>query len=543
MKSKILISGIVLILLAGLCLSQNTGYRKSWALIVGINEYQSLPRLSGAVKSAKMIREKLVREFGFDPENVIELYDDQATRENILKAFDKLMDTRRVAKDDRVFIYFGGHGITRAVAGKDKGYIMPVDGVMDKYASSAISTDQLHEFQEAIPAKHVFFAMDACYSGTIFTRGIGLKGEIFTSKSEAILKFTSRKARIAITAGSKDEQVVDLSDQGISVFSFYFLKGLDGEADVDGDGIITGSELADYVSKNVRFRAPQTPQFGKLPGDEDGEFIFVKTSAKIAEQKEQPAPVIIQPGKPKEEPKPLPRVVERKPAEKEKRETVVSQTRYGNLWVYVLLGGNANFHSIKQETGFGSEEVFESTDGGGASVGAGLQYFFNENIALSVNLFLDQKYGNWKMKPFSGVISEGDVSLWVDFGPDINYDPKIAYFVVNPMFNYYFGKFYLTAGVSIGFVSESKYNFKAGYRAYDGYGNFIGAGTYEESDEIKDTQFRLGLPVGVGFDFLKFSNFKLFAEAKYDLGITQVTKNDDWKVSSFQLMLGLRMGL
>jgi hypothetical protein len=61
------------------------GYRKSWALIIGINEYQSLPRLTGAVKSAKMVREKLVREFGFDPENVIELYDDQATRENIFK--------------------------------------------------------------------------------------------------------------------------------------------------------------------------------------------------------------------------------------------------------------------------------------------------------------------------------------------------------------------------------------------------------------------------------------------------------------------------
>ncbi|CUT07419.1 Caspase domain-containing protein, partial [Candidatus Kryptonium thompsonii] len=174
MKLKNLILGfVVLMLFVSLVYSQE-GYRKSWALIIGINEYQSLPRLNGAVRSAKMIREKLVREFGFDPENVIELYDDQATRENILKAFDRLMDPRRVSKEDRIFIYFAGHGVTRQVGGKDKGYIMPVDGVMEKYASTAISTDQLHEFQEAIPAKHVFFAMDACYSGTIFTRGIGL---------------------------------------------------------------------------------------------------------------------------------------------------------------------------------------------------------------------------------------------------------------------------------------------------------------------------------------------------------------------------------
>jgi uncharacterized caspase-like protein len=117
------------------------GYRKSWALIIGINEYQSLPRLTGAVKSAKMVREKLVREFGFDPENVIELYDDQATRENILKAFDRLMDAKRVSRDDRVFVFFAGHGVTRVVGGKEKGYIMPVDGVMEKVASTAISTD------------------------------------------------------------------------------------------------------------------------------------------------------------------------------------------------------------------------------------------------------------------------------------------------------------------------------------------------------------------------------------------------------------------
>ncbi len=130
-----------------------------------------------------------------------------------LKAFDRLIDAKRVSRDDRVFVFFAGHGVTRVVGGKEKGYIMPVDGVMEKFASTAISTDQLHEFQEAIPAKHLFYVMDACYSGTIFTRGIGLRSEMFTTRAEVISKFTSRKARIAITAGSKDEQVVDLSDQ------------------------------------------------------------------------------------------------------------------------------------------------------------------------------------------------------------------------------------------------------------------------------------------------------------------------------------------
>jgi hypothetical protein len=254
-----------------------------------------------------MVREKLVREFGFDPEYVIELYDDQATRENILKAFDKLMDPRKVSPDDRVLFFFAGHGMTRTVGGKDKGYIMPVDGVVGKFASTAISTDQLHEFQEAIPAKHVFFAMDACYSGTIFTRGIGLRQPTYADISEALKRYGAKRVRVAITAGSKDEQVTDLADKGLSVFTYYFLKGLDGDADVNGDGIITSSELADYVARNVKFRAPQTPQYGRLPGDEGGEFVFMRVSTPVTAQPP------VQPARPAEIVREIPVIISSEP--------------------------------------------------------------------------------------------------------------------------------------------------------------------------------------------------------------------------------------
>ncbi|CUU00970.1 Caspase domain-containing protein, partial [Candidatus Thermokryptus mobilis] len=385
MKRLIFLS-VILLIFVGQLTSQDFGYRKSWALIIGINEYQSLPRLTGAVKSAKMVREKLVREFGFDPENVIELYDDQATRENILKAFDRLMDPRRISKDDRVFIFFAGHGVTRTIGGKEKGYIMPVDGVMEKFASTAISTDQLHEFQEAIPAKHLFYVMDACYSGTIFTRGIGLRSELFTSKAEAISKFTSRKTRVAITAGSKDEQVVDLSDQGISVFTFYFLRGLDGDADVDRDEIITSSELADYVAKNVRFRAPQNPQYGRLPGDEDGEFIFMRVIGQVQEPKPTPpTPIVV------EEPKQRPKPVQRKPAEETKKvDLMIQQPK--NAWIYAFVGGGANIHDIKEE-----DVNFTKKEGVGGFVGLGFEYIAGKNFSVGINVGIDDKAGNFKI--------------------------------------------------------------------------------------------------------------------------------------------------
>ncbi|MEN3039868.1 MAG: hypothetical protein ABDI07_12120, partial [Candidatus Kryptonium sp.] len=152
-------------------------------------------------------------------------------------------------------------------------------------------------------------------SGTIFTRGIGLREIVPTSRSEAIAQFTSRSARVAITAGGKDEQVVDLADHGISVFAFYFLRGIDGEADLNRDEILTSSELADYIAKNVKFRAPQNPQYGRLPGDNGGEFIFIRLGFMSVEQKEQerqPDVIVAQPPQPQGERKPQERITERK---------------------------------------------------------------------------------------------------------------------------------------------------------------------------------------------------------------------------------------
>lgn len=531
MYSKIL---ILLIFIFTQAFSQQVGYRKSWALIIGINEYYSLPRLTGAVKSAKLIREKLVREFGFEPENIIELYDDQATRENILRAFDKLMDPKRVSQDDRVFVYFAGHGVTKDVGGKEKGYIMPVDGVMDKFASTAISTDQLHEFQEIIPAKHLFYAMDACYSGMIFTRGIGLKQETFTSKPEAISKFTIKKVRVAITAGRRDEQVVDIADQGISVFAFYFLQGLNGEADVNGDGIITSSELADYVAKNVKFRAPQNPQYGRLPGDEDGEFVFIKTQVA--------GPVQPQISKPLEQkPKPVPgRIIEREPKGKEReaeRKTIITPTGFNRFWVYAFIGGNVNFHSIKKL----GELNIEKSEGSGGNLGIGFQYFVRKNLTLGINLLVvDEKHVNWKIKPFA--VYDSDREVWIEFGPDVNRDVKLSYFVVNPMLKLYSKNFYFEIGSAVGFLSDRVYKQKAGYRVLDESFNFLYGGTVESSDKIENTRsIRFSLPIGIGYD-LRLGRFAIFVEGKYDIGLTNVTKDDDWKISSFQLSLGARLG-
>ena len=252
-------------------------YRESWAVVIGINAYKSWPRLAYAVNDAQAMRELLVRKYGFLPDHVTTLLDGEATREKILAALgDNLADGRKVAHDDRVFVFFAGHGVTRKLpSGKSQGYIVPVDAAAQSFQSTAISMTNLQDASDAIPAKHVLFVMDACYSGLALTRGGAAGAGATADRRQYLMEITRRQAREVLTAGGGDEQVADNGPNGHSIFTWTLLQGLEGKADLDGDGAITATELAAYVAPGVSSLSRQTPAFGHLAGSEGGDLVFV----------------------------------------------------------------------------------------------------------------------------------------------------------------------------------------------------------------------------------------------------------------------------
>jgi tetratricopeptide (TPR) repeat protein len=112
--------------------------------------------------------------------------------------------------------------------------------------------------------------MDSCYSGLALSRGSGA----FTKDRSYLDEVTRRTAREILTAGGADQQVADDGPNGHSVFTWALLEGLDGKADLDGNGVITASELGAYVSPIVSEFAKQTPAVGNMVGSEGGEFVF-----------------------------------------------------------------------------------------------------------------------------------------------------------------------------------------------------------------------------------------------------------------------------
>ncbi|MCD6374289.1 MAG: caspase family protein [Caldisericaceae bacterium] len=242
------------------------GYKNSWALIIGINSYPKFP-LSYARNDAEAIHKLLVDNFNFPKENISLLIDEAATRTAIIESFLRFTQ-EDIDPNDRIFVFFAGHGYTHAGKRGEVGYLVPVDGSPDKLASM-IRWDELTRNADLIQAKHMLFVMDACYGGLAITRSPG-PGSMRFLKS-----MLQRFSRQVITAGKADEVVADSGGPipEHSVFTGHLLQGLKGKA-ATPDGIICANGLMAYVYEKVAkdSNSRQTPHFGFIDGD--GDFIF-----------------------------------------------------------------------------------------------------------------------------------------------------------------------------------------------------------------------------------------------------------------------------
>ena len=251
--------------------SDTTTEGDSWAVVIGVDDYAHWPRLSHAVRDADSVKNLLVNKLGFKPAHVISLQNQSATRSNVMAAFNEQLPKAGLKKTDNLFVFFAGHGGTRHLSsGRDLGYIIPVDAATDDLAGDAIPMTELQNISEGLVARHVIFVMDACYSGLGLVRGGGAS----TRSGNFLRDNAHRVGRQMLTAGGADQMVADGGPGGHSIFTWTLLQGLSGKADLNGDNIITGTELAAYIAPAVSSVSAQTPAFGSLPGSEGGEFVF-----------------------------------------------------------------------------------------------------------------------------------------------------------------------------------------------------------------------------------------------------------------------------
>lgn len=244
-----------------------TYYTSSRALLIGIDNYVNASPLSYAVSDAIEVRNALVDLHGFASENVILLQDHEATRAGILTAFLRFAK-EDVDVDERLLIFFAGHGHTRTGHRGEVGYLVPFDANPQDLAT-LIRWDELTRNAELLRPKHILFVMDACYGGLALSRSLK------PGSSRFLKDMITRYSRQVLTAGKADEVVADSGGPipNHSVFTGHLIEGLRGNAST-AEGIITGNSLMAYVYAMVSRdkNSHQTPHYGHFDGD--GDFVF-----------------------------------------------------------------------------------------------------------------------------------------------------------------------------------------------------------------------------------------------------------------------------
>ena len=256
-------------------------YGQSHALVIGINSYDHAPRLAHAQNDAEAFAQLLLDRFQFSKENLTVLTNADATKCQILSAFMKYAQDGNVVTDDRIVVFFAGHGHTVTGRRGETGFLLPVDGDPADL-STLIRWDDLTRNADLIPAKHMFFVMDACYGGLALTRSPVQAGSM-----RFLRDMLRRFSRQVLTAGKANETVADANGprSGHSLFTGHFLDALEGGATTEE--VITASGVMAYVYQKVSRDqySQQTPHYGFLDGD--GDFVFAAdalTDAKDGEK-------------------------------------------------------------------------------------------------------------------------------------------------------------------------------------------------------------------------------------------------------------------
>ena len=243
-------------------------FGKYYALVIGNNAYQQLPKLSTPVADAEAIAKVLQSKYGFQ----VTLLKD-ANRYDILEALNKMRE--QLTENDNLLIYYAGHGELDKV--NQRGNWLPVDAEPNSSANW-IPTYQITDILNQMSARHVLIVADSCYSGVLTRSALtrleaGKSPEAWTNWVKVMV---GKRSRTALTSGGV-EPVLDAGAGNHSIFAKALLDALPKNT-----GVIEGQKLHEAIATSVAYAAgsfnvDQVPEYApiKSAGHEAGDFFFV----------------------------------------------------------------------------------------------------------------------------------------------------------------------------------------------------------------------------------------------------------------------------
>ncbi len=230
----------------------------AFAVVVGVEDYGRLPKADFAQRDAEAVRAHLAA-LGYPTRNVAVLSEDQASLSGIEKHVEAWL-AEKVNADSRVLFYFSGHGAPDPKTGQT--YLMPWDGDPKYLANTGYPLSRLFAKLNALPSHATLVVLDTCFSGS------GGRSVLAEGTRPLVTRVDLGRASIGdltvLTASAGDEVTGTSKDQGHGLLTYYFLKGLNGEARASSDGVSV-QDLYEYLRPKVEDAArldnrEQSPQ-------------------------------------------------------------------------------------------------------------------------------------------------------------------------------------------------------------------------------------------------------------------------------------------
>ena len=221
-------------------------------VVIGIAKYAdpTLPPVKYAKHDAQVVREYLVKTFGYDPKSILPRDPNQLMTAGTLKTLikNRLPAYVKKGKSD-VFIYYSGHGAPKTET--QQGFLVPYD--CDPNHINTDNAYRLQDFREdlsRIESRSLTVVLDACFSGMTGDGQMLIRNIspiLLRSLNISTLPTQSNSPWIVLTSTAQDRVSNWYPEKQHSMFTYFFLKGLQGAADLNRDRRITVSELEAYL--------------------------------------------------------------------------------------------------------------------------------------------------------------------------------------------------------------------------------------------------------------------------------------------------------